>query len=72
MYIVMASMGCALKLFCHIYEFSENIFAMVFQDYTMIFWNHESDFVNTLEHMGGNAFEHLQCRQTLVFRKLGF
>ena len=40
--------------------------------YTMIFWNHENDFVNTLEHMGGKTFEHLQCRQTLVFRKLGF
>lgn len=40
--------------------------------HTMIFWNHENDFVNTLEHMGGKTFEHLQSRQTLVFRKLGF
>ena len=28
--------------------------------HTMIFWNHENDFVNTLEHMGGKTFEHLQ------------
>jgi len=45
---------------------------MVDQEYTMIFWNHENDFVNTLEHMGGYTFEHLQCRKILVFRILGF
>ena len=41
-------------------------------EYTMIFGNLENNLVNILEHMGGYTFEHLQCRQTLVFRKLKF
>ena len=42
------------------------------REHTMIFGNLKNNLVNILEHMGGYTFEHLQCRQTLVFRKLKF
>ena len=49
---------------------------VVHMEHTMIFGNLKNDFVNTLKHMGGNTFEHLQCRhstrQKLVLGKLGF
>ena len=52
--------------------FNEYYFKMMVLKHTMIFGNLKNNLVNIQEHMGGYTFEHLQCRQTLVFRKLKF